>query len=766
MFSRQLFQSIALLVGVYFLGKSHGFIDPKEPEEIIVSSNSDLIENSPSQLAPAGGCPRQQGKCPSSFQGTPPLLLISLDGFRPDYLKRGISPTLNKIAQCGSSADFMYPVFPSKTFPNHYSIVTGLNPESHGIVDNNMYDPKTRKIFKMNIPEALNPFWYLKDPIWVTALKQGKKTASFYWPGSDVKINNVLPTYSRKYVAKTSYNARVDQILQWLELPPANRPSFLTLYVNQPDNAGHRNGPDSKEVNQAVRGVDQMIERLFAGLQSKNLLNCVNVIILSDHGMSSTDCKLVVNVENYVNVSNIFSTMGPFGRVRPKGRRDANVLNSLIKKMQCQSQHMRVYPKEQLPVRWHYADSDRIEPIFLDMDSRWTVVSRSAKSGDDICSGGAHGYDNYYTDMRSIFMAHGPSIKSSTKIKPFINTELYELMTELINIQPEPNNGTRGSLHQILKSPKKLPIQLEQDPPATGLVPRDNQDYKFRVDAAECSCKQARKQVEITDKDSKRDLHLPFGVPYSAQDNRTLLMMYNEENIIAFDLKYRLPSWTSFNLEKKEEVSKVGDVCFTADARIPNADTAKCSDYDNTVVKRKSIVQRPLYPISFSKSATKEQALYVSNSIPKSMNHTNSLETEINRILNRWAAQSGSLNVVMGAAFDLSANGLKQSLGKIIRLKEKYGSLVVPTHIFVIATWCTTSSDSLKNCPPSKLDSKGFLLPNDPFTQNCESPSAMIEKNSARVVDIENLTGLSFFTGLPVYDAVRLRTGMPQRSVS
>lgn len=763
---RKVILSVVLLIGVYFLEKSDGYVEPKEPEEKIIASSDSYSGISPLQLSP-NGCPKQTGKCPSSFQGTPPLILISLDGFRPDYLERGFSPTLNRIARCGTTADFIYPVFPSKTFPNHISIVTGVNPETHGIIDNTMFDPTINKTFEARSPDFLNPMWYLKDPIWVTAEKQGKKTAAFFYLGSEVKIHNILPTYYKKYASNVSFNARADQILEWLDLPPAKRPSLLMIYANQPDNAGHWHGPNSNEVNEAVRSVDQMVERLFVGLQSRNLLDCVNIIIMSDHGMSDIDCKMVVNIGNYINVSNTYSTMGPFGRVSPKDRNDHNAINGMLKNLQCQSNHMRVFHKRQNPVRWHYANNDRIEPIFLQMDSSWNVVNTAVKPGDEICTGGTHGYDNYYPDSRAMFMAHGPSIKTNNSIKPFINTELYELMAELIDIVPEPNNGTRGSLHHILKSPKKLPIQLEQDPPATGAVPEDSRQYNFRVYAADCSCSQHHKQVDIPDKSSKRDLHLPFGVPHSVHDNNTLLMLYNEDNIIAYDLKYRMPSWTSFNFEHMKEVSKVGDECFTGDARIPFADTAKCSDYNNPLVKRKSIVHRPLYPINFSKTKSAiEQASHVSNSIPKSSRHNFYLETEMNEILNRWAAQSGPLNVVMGTAFDLNANGLKPSIGEIMREHAKYGPLVVPTHIFVIATWCSVRTDSLKQCDPSKLETKGFLLPNEPYTENCELGNETIERNSARVVDIENLTGISFFTGLPIYDAVRLRTAMPQRSVS
>ncbi|GIY66038.1 hypothetical protein CDAR_454411 [Caerostris darwini] len=752
--------AILVVVGGFLLGDAYRHTND-EVESVIPAAPRTVLP----PISWNGACPKS-ARCPKNFQGTPPLILISLDGFHPDYLKRGFSPTINKISQCGANADFLYPVFPSKTFPNHYSIVTGLNPPSHGIVDNNIYDPKTRKLFKVGSQTMYEPFWYQKDPIWVTAEQQGKKTASFFWPGSEAKISGITPTYNKKYKSKLSFSLRVDQVLQWLDLPPASRPSFITLYVNQPDNAGHWYGTKSQQVNQAISNVDQMIERLFAGLQQRNITDCVNVIILSDHGMSDIDCKLVVDIKNYMNVSEVYSTMGPFGRLRPRGRRSTNAVTNVISKLRCQSEHMRVYPKEQLPVRMHFADNDRIEPIFLDMDSSWTVVSKGVKPGDEICTGGAHGYDNLFPDMRAIFVAYGPSIKRNVSTRPFINTEIYEFMTELINITPNSNNGTRGSLHHIMKTPRSVDPQYEPDHPAIGEVPNDDLEYNYRIYAANCTCSQAPKQTSITDKSSKNSKHIPFGVPYSKNDNSTLRLLYNEDYLVAFDLKYRIPMWTSFTLDGKKNGATVENICWTGDARIPISDSAKCGDYSNPIVKKQYIFQRPLYSPGFSDASEKVQAAYITNSIPKSLNHSNVLESKMNEILSKWAAKEGQLNVMMGPAFDLSATGIRPDIGRIMRTHGNYGPLVVPTHIFVIATWCSEKVSEIKDCDTSKLITQGYLLPNLPFTQNCESGVDMIRRNVARVVDIEKLTGLSFYTKLPIYDAIRLRTMMPSRSAS
>lgn len=750
--------SLLALMVASFLAFAAAYCHPKEKLERV-----ELEELVFSPVKWDGICPQKAKKCPSSFQGTPPLLMVSLDGFHPDYLKRGFTPTIENIAKCGTSAKFMYPVFPSKTFPNHFSQVTGLNPPSHGIIDNFMYDPVKKESFHVGRPGSLQKFWWKKEPIWITAEKQGKKTACFFWPSSDVEFGNIRPTYYRNYSGKVTFEDRVDQVLQWLDLPVETRPRFLNLYFNQPDNAGHWYGFHGEETNQALIKVDNVIARLFAGLQKRNLVGCVNVIISSDHGMSDIDCKRIVEIHKYINVSNIFNVMGPIGRLRPENGSKYSV-KDIISELRCRSDHMRAYAKEQLPVRMHYADNQRIEPIFLDLDVGWNVVSKDPVPNDEICTGGTHGYDNLFPEMRAIFMAHGPSFKENMDIKPFISTELYEMLAELIDVVPNPNNGTRGSLHHMLKSPRSLSPQVEPRPPARAAVPKSEKEYDARVNAAKCSCSQAKKQRDVEDIVKKNELHLPFGVPYSSQDNSTLRLLYNDDYIAAFDLKYRLPMWTAFTVTGSRTIKNADEVCWKGDARI-FANTSRCDDYNTKPEKTRYIIQRPLFPPAFSSASSVEQATYVTNSVPKSLNYTNILEKKLNQVLSKWSGENGQLNVITGPAFDLSATGLRPQFEKIMNRSQNYGSLTVPTHIFVIATWCSMKVGSLKACDPSKLEVNSFLLPNDPYPQNCETAAKVIQKNVARVVDIENLTGISFFTGLPIYDAIRLRTWMPERHV-
>ncbi|KFM76597.1 Ectonucleotide pyrophosphatase/phosphodiesterase family member 3, partial [Stegodyphus mimosarum] len=221
--------------------------------------------------------------------------------------------------------------------------------------------------------------------------------------------------------------------------------------------------------------------------------------------------------------------------------------------------------------------------------------------------------------------------------------------------------------------------------------------------------------------------------------------------------------WTAFTLRAQKNVGKFDDICWIGDARIPIDDAPQCTDYDAFIIKEQYILQRPLYPPDFSSASGREQATFVTNSIPKSMNHSKILEEKLNQILSEWVREQNHLNVVMGPAFDIQATGIRPSREHIM---NKTGPVVIPTHIFIVASWCLDRTVSLEDCDPSALDVHSFLLPNHPYPQNCESATRVLEKNVARVIDVENLAGLSFYTGLPIYDAIRLRTMMPQRSIS
>uniref|UniRef100_A0A8C2PVS5 Ectonucleotide pyrophosphatase/phosphodiesterase 1 n=1 Tax=Cyprinus carpio TaxID=7962 RepID=A0A8C2PVS5_CYPCA len=418
-------------------------------------------------------------QCPVGFS-KPPLLLVSLDGFRAGYMEAysSLLPVINKLRKCGTSTPFMRPAYPTKTFPNHYTIVTGLYPESHGIVDNKMYDVTRNASFSLKADEKFNPAWYQGEPVWLTAMKNKLKTATFFWPGSDVKVNGHFPDY---WVKNIPFEKRVAKIFEWLHLPEGERPDFYTLYLEEPDYAGHRHGPMSTQVIEALLNVDRLLGMLMEGLKERQLHRCVNLVLVSDHGMEEASCKKAVFVSDYLeNIDDITVIQGPAARVRPKRLPDEFFsfdYEGLVKNLSCREpdQPMRPYLKEHLPKRLHFASNIRIERAHLYMQPGWQAALKPNEI--KYCSGGFHGSDNVFKNMQAIFIGYGPGIHSKTNVLPFENIEIYNLLCDLLGIPPAPNNGTHGSLNHLLKNPPHQPVYpaersaLSTCTPVSSLLP-------------------------------------------------------------------------------------------------------------------------------------------------------------------------------------------------------------------------------------------------------------------------------------------------------
>ncbi|MDZ7307740.1 MAG: ectonucleotide pyrophosphatase/phosphodiesterase [candidate division KSB1 bacterium] len=236
----------------------------------------------------------------------PTVILISIDGFRHDYLDRAAAPNLQRLARNGVRAHGMIPAFPSKTFPNHYTLVTGLYPEHHGIVSNTMLDPEGKARFRISDRAAVEDSrWWGGEPLWVTAQKQGQLTATYFWVGSEAEILGTRPAYWKRYAHNTPNRARVAQVLAWLDLPKPQRPTLITLYFSTVDEAGHEFGPDSPEVMQAVAAIDTVIGTLLEGLAARDIFQQVNLIIVSDHGMAATSAGRVIHLDDYLDLQQV-----------------------------------------------------------------------------------------------------------------------------------------------------------------------------------------------------------------------------------------------------------------------------------------------------------------------------------------------------------------------------------------------------------------------------------------------------------------------------
>ena len=384
---------------------------------------------------------------PSQRTGPAPVLLISLDAFRADYLQRGLTPNLARIAREGVRAEWMTPSYPSLTFPNHYTIVTGLRPDHHGIVHNNMRDARLGA-FSLSNREAIGTSaWWGGEPIWITAEKAGMPTAPFFWPGSEAEIQGVRPTRWQPYDEAVPVTKRVDTLLAWLGEPETTRPRFATLYVETLDNAGHRTGPDSVEMRDALREVDAAIGRLIDGLAARALLDEVNLIITSDHGLATVAQGNTVAIEEMVDSKDaaVVSTGQSVG-FNPVAGREKEAYAKLLGK------HPRYdcWRKSELPERWHYGRNARVPEIVCQMHEGWDAATRAALAKRPQGTRGSHGYDPGLTSMRTIFIARGPSLRAGLVVPPIDNVDVYPLLMSLLGLQPAGHDGNARTLAPAL----------------------------------------------------------------------------------------------------------------------------------------------------------------------------------------------------------------------------------------------------------------------------------------------------------------------------
>jgi predicted AlkP superfamily pyrophosphatase or phosphodiesterase len=388
----------------------------------------------------------------------PTVILISLDGFRYDYLNLYHPANLNSLAAGGVRARWMTPSFPSKTFPNHYTIATGLYPQNHGIVENNIYDPVFKTVFTLSDrSEVENSRWWLGEPIWVTAEKQGQKAASVFYPGTEGEIAGTHPSYWKKYDERISNDARVDLLLSWLDLPRDQRPTFLALYFSDPDDAGHEFGPVSKETKKAVLKVDQEIGRLVMGLRAREIFSQINLIVVSDHGMAP------VRLSNAILLDKLFDTKlaerifwtREIVSIFPKTGKEDEIYQSLKRKLPPQA---RVYRKAEMPARFHYSQSPRIAPLLVLPAEGWILTNQKGfaemqAKGETKRSRGGHGYDNQSPSMRAIFIAHGKAFKKGRVVAPFENIQVYNIMTRILGLKPAANDGNYRAAKAVLARP-------------------------------------------------------------------------------------------------------------------------------------------------------------------------------------------------------------------------------------------------------------------------------------------------------------------------
>lgn len=376
------------------------------------------------------------------------LLLVSIDGFMNEYLDRNETPNFDRFIDDGVKAEKMIPVFPTKTFPNHFTIVTGLYVENHGVITNSFPDPKLEGTFSYGPQDSENDErWWQGEPIWITAENQGLTSATMFWPGSEATYNGVQPTRWKDYDGSFPNVSRIDTVVSWLDPAGEVDADFSTLYFSHVDGRGHSHGPNSPEVDEAVVNADSLLGYLMEQIEAKGLTNSVNILLTSDHGMVELSEDKVILLDDIINLDDVdVIDWSPVAMLQPLEGKSEEVYQALK-----QNEHnYSVYYKNEMPEEYRFSNHERIPEIIMIPEIPYSITNQSYLERRGVMSG-AHGFDHRSPEMATIFYANGPSIKNGEIISPFSSVHLYELMARLLNVEPAANDGSLDSLRHVLR---------------------------------------------------------------------------------------------------------------------------------------------------------------------------------------------------------------------------------------------------------------------------------------------------------------------------
>jgi alkaline phosphatase D len=373
------------------------------------------------------------------------VVILSLDAFRWDYPTLANTPNINQMAQNGVKAEALIPCYPSKTFPNHYSLATGLHPNNHGLVGNSFLDPELG-FYTMGDRNAVeNPNFYGGEPFWVTAEKQGLKAATYYWVGSEAPIGGDYPSFWKKYNQKVSFDDRIDTVISWLSLPLEQRPNLIAWYYHEPDLIAHHDGPTGTKTLAKVEQLDSLVGVFINRLNELPIADKINLILVSDHGMADISPEKYINLNKYVERDwfDVITGGSPVYSLQPKDEYREQAIATLKA-----IPNLKVWERHDIPERLHYGSNPRIQDILIEANEHYSVGFSTDSSR---YTGGAHGYDNANPDMHGIFFAQGPAFKKGYQHKTFINTNVYNIVINALGLTPAENDGNWEDVKDIFK---------------------------------------------------------------------------------------------------------------------------------------------------------------------------------------------------------------------------------------------------------------------------------------------------------------------------
>lgn len=388
----------------------------------------------------ATGCEGTRG--PSVADRPMPVLLISIDGFRYDYFDLADTPALDRLVEGGLKADSLHHSFPTKTFPTHYTVVTGLYPGRHGVVANSMWDPIRDSNFSLGNRDAVGDgYWYeAGEPIWVTAHRQGLRSATYFWPSSEARIHGVRPNFWKPYDGSAPHADRIEQVLAWFDLPEAERPDLVTLYFSSVDSAGHRYGPRAEPVQAALEDVDHHLGNLFDGLEQRGWLDQMHVILVSDHGMSFVDFDRYIMLDDYLDLSRVrVSDWGPAAQIWATDM----PVEEIVAALDGAHPNLRVWTKEEIPARYRFDQHHRVPDVLAEADLEWMISNRPFQAGRrQFQLYGMHGWDPALLEMHGALVVHGPAFEPGSQMPSVRAVDLYSLMASLLGIEAAEVDGS------------------------------------------------------------------------------------------------------------------------------------------------------------------------------------------------------------------------------------------------------------------------------------------------------------------------------------
>jgi predicted AlkP superfamily pyrophosphatase or phosphodiesterase len=410
-------------------------------------------------LVAAAGCGSpQSGGDQGETTGHPDrpyVILVSFDGTHPEFLERAPTPNFDRLAADGVRAAGLIPTYPSKTFPTHYTIATGLYPYRHGLVDNTFYDAALDATYRISDRSAVEDArFYGGEPIWVAAERQGVTTASFFWVGTEAPVQGRHPTHFKYYDHGFPHEARVDTVLHWLSLPEPDRPRLVLLYFAEPDGTAHDLGPDDEAVARVMVEMDRLLGRLLDGLAALPIADRAHVVVVSDHGMEYVAPDHVLHIEDMVDLEGVrvaYNTTQALLYFNGDTARAEQVYEALSQRLH----NATVYRTGETPERWRYRDNPRIGDLVVVADPGWIIRRRGGRGWT---GGGMHGWDPFLPSMHGIFMARGPGLRTGATMPAFEAIHVHPLVAHLLGIEPARDiDGRLDAVAGLLNDPALVP---------------------------------------------------------------------------------------------------------------------------------------------------------------------------------------------------------------------------------------------------------------------------------------------------------------------